>query len=75
VRTEQAPQTLILGWGAELEATAAEVERDASAGQTLHALEARLTEANGITLVTARLDTEPLKSEGDAVEAPPPIEF
>lgn len=81
VRSEQAPETLILGWGPELEATAAEVERDASTGQTLHALEARLTEAYGVTLATARLDSEPAASgpvttgDGDAGEAPPPIEF
>uniref|UniRef100_UPI0035640A1D hypothetical protein n=1 Tax=Roseovarius sp. TaxID=1486281 RepID=UPI0035640A1D len=75
VHSEQVPDTLILGWGPELEATAAEVERDASAGQTLHALEARLTSANEITLVTARLDSEPADSDGDVAEAPPPIEF
>lgn len=81
VHSEQAPDTLILGWGPELEATAAEIERDASAGQTLHALEARLTQANGVTLATARLDSEPAQSgsaatdEGDAGSAPPPIDF
>lgn len=81
VHSEQVPDTLILGWGPELEATAAELERDASAGQTLHALEARLTQANGITLATARLDSDPVLSgsaatdEGDAGDSPPPIEF
>lgn len=81
VLTDNAPQTLILGWGRELAATAAELERDASAGQRLHALEARLTQANGVTLVTVRLDTDPAASgpvatnEGDAGAAPPPIEF
>jgi len=79
--TINTPDTLILGWGAEREATAAELERDASAGQTLHALEARLTQANGVTLATARLDSEPMNAgsatteEGNAEASPPPIDF
>lgn len=55
-------ETLILGWGDPLTASAEALGRSGSAGQALRALEGRISEAQGVTLVTLRLDAPPPES-------------
>lgn len=74
---------MVLGWGEELSASAEDLDRPASTASVQHTLEARLSEANGITLVTIRIDADmpTALSEHDSVndsnndDAPPDIDF
>ncbi len=74
------PSTLILGWGEPVNGPLDEFPRDTSLGQDLRELEARVSEAHGVTLITLRLDLPdaPEGSSGtagvaDEPEAPAPV--
>lgn len=75
----EAPEGLLLGWGDVLHASAEMLGRENSEGRPLHTLEARLVEAQNVTLVQLRLDADiAQEAEGGALEgagAPPAIDF
>lgn len=68
----EASGTVILGWGVPL-SSADELDRDLSAGQTPRTLEARISEAHSVTLVTLRLDADP--APGEPQQTTPGIKF
>ncbi|MCX8227412.1 MAG: DUF4852 domain-containing protein, partial [Sulfitobacter sp.] len=51
------PNTVILGWGVPLRGVIVDLPRDTDLAQDQRQLEARITEAQGMTVVTLRLDT------------------
>ena len=68
--TDPATGAIILGWGDVLPGPASILMRDDSAGQTLRALQGRLTEVSGVTLLTLRLDAQPPQESAPAAALP-----